>query len=738
MAPLAPASATGAATDRSHREVRRPMPQVASKTARPDSAQMSAAQSARQAARPSAGATPTTDSQAAAQPQKAGYTFGDVLRSFPSTIWTFVGGVIVLLVFAFIIIAAVSMLRGNNLGVSGLGVVLSPTPTLSAGPPDATPTPGPTPTIPPEPLVTSAPPATTAFSSATLGFSLEYPADWQKQEEPLYAIFSPSADGLDPGNLKGASMRIGKPDSEDSSIANLLANLLAGFPNDAEILNEGTISIASQSWTSTQIRFDDEDLGGEAIAALAVTTKDGEGYYLVAVAPTDQWSSTQPLFQGIINSFRFGVEETIAKASSTKTPAEQKDETAEKETISSTPGSAKATSIATGTPAAEATPITYVVQSGDTLLGIAVKFDVDVDLLASKNEIDNPNSLSVGQELVIPFTEEELAAYIASGGVPSNAETSGSGGAASEQTSAEAVATPAPQAPAASEAGEEQAAAPVSGKIAYPAFNPGTNNYDLWVYNLDTGEQTFIASEASQPAFSRDGKLLAYRSWGLATRGIFFSDLVGGRGGLVTRFVEDGLPTWSPDGFSFAFASRREGDRVPRIYRGDQLGQNDYSIGFQGEYPSTFPDGRLIVKGCLPSGDCGLFIIGANGGGETKISGEPADTAPAVSPDGSKIAFMSSGRGATNWEIWVMDADGSNAQRLTQNGSNEGLPAWSPDGQSIAYASDQGGVWAVWAMNADGSSQRKLFNMVGSPDGTVLHDKDNSKGWLEERLSWAP
>jgi Tol biopolymer transport system component len=99
---------------------------------------------------------------------------------------------------------------------------------------------------------------------------------------------------------------------------------------------------------------------------------------------------------------------------------------------------------------------------------------------------------------------------------------------------------------------------------------------------------------------------------------------------------------------------------------------------------------------------------------------------------------MSSGRGATNWEIWVMGADGSNPVRLTENGSNEGLPAWSPDGKSLAYVSDQGGSWAIWVMNANGTNQRKLVNMSGSPDGLVLHAGDNSRGWLEERISWAP
>jgi TolB protein len=133
-----------------------------------------------------------------------------------------------------------------------------------------------------------------------------------------------------------------------------------------------------------------------------------------------------------------------------------------------------------------------------------------------------------------------------------------------------------------------------------------------------------------------------------------------------------------------------------------------------------------------------MFLVGPNGGGETKISSERGDTAPAPSPDGSKIAFMSSSRGATNWEIWVMDTNGSNPRRLTDNGNNDGLPTWSPDGKSIAYVSDAGGVWAIWVMNADGSNQRKLFDMKGTPDGYVLLDKDNSKGWLEERITWAP
>ncbi|MBN1991428.1 MAG: PD40 domain-containing protein [Anaerolineae bacterium] len=708
----------------------------AEQTARPDTAPIKAVR-AREATKEN-----VTTSAPTPQPQKTGYTVGDVLRAFPSTVWTLAIGLVVLFIFAVIIVIGLSMLQGNGLGSGGLAVGQSPTPTLSVAIADSTPTPGPTPEITPEPLITSAPPAMIPFNSAVLSFSLDYPEEWYREEMDLQVGFSPSKEGLDPDNLKDAVMWVGQASNQNAAIAEILTDLLARFPAEAETLNQGTISIASQTWTSAQIGFADENLGGQGIATLAVTNREGVGYYLIAIAPANQWNSVQPVFQGMINSFSFAPVETVALA-----PPANPTNTGEAETTPQPEATSEPTS-EPEVPTANATPITYIVQSGDTLLGIAVKFDIDVDLLAAENGIDDPNDLRVGQELIIPFTTEELQTYLAGGGGTGAGASTAGESETGETTPAteEAVASapgeagPAGTTPAAPQPtpAADTEAAPVSGKIAYPAFNPAINSYDIWLADVATSEQSVIAGNASQPAFSKDGGAFAYRSWDLSTRGIFFRDFIGGRGGQITHFVEDGQPSWSPDGFSFAFVSRREGDRVPRIYRGDQMGQNDYPIGFQGEYVSTFPDGRLAAKGCLPSGDCGIFIIGPNGGGETKISGEAADTAPAVSPDGGKIAFMSSGRGGTNWEVWVMNADGSNPQRLTENGSNDGLPTWSPDGRSIAYVSDQGGVWAVWAMNADGSNQRKLFNMNGSPDGRVLHAGDDSRGWLEERISWAP
>jgi len=84
-----------------------------------------------------------------------------------------------------------------------------------------------------------------------------------------------------------------------------------------------------------------------------------------------------------------------------------------------------------------------------------------------------------------------------------------------------------------------------------------------------------------------------------------------------------------------------------------------------------------------------------------------------------------------NWEIYSINTDGSDLQRLTDNGVNDGLPAFSPNGQFIAFVSDEEGKWAIWAMNADGSGRRKLFDLNEGYGSGEEYD------WTTERISWA-
>ena len=91
-----------------------------------------------------------------------------------------------------------------------------------------------------------------------------------------------------------------------------------------------------------------------------------------------------------------------------------------------------------------------------------------------------------------------------------------------------------------------------------------------------------------------------------------------------------------------------------------------------------------------------------------------------------------------NWEIYVVREDGTGLKRLTNNASDDGLPAWSPDGKTIAFVSNQGGAWAVWAMNADGSGRRELFDLGGGGLKPYWTEMGLNYQWIDQRISWAP
>jgi dipeptidyl aminopeptidase/acylaminoacyl peptidase len=90
--------------------------------------------------------------------------------------------------------------------------------------------------------------------------------------------------------------------------------------------------------------------------------------------------------------------------------------------------------------------------------------------------------------------------------------------------------------------------------------------------------------------------------------------------------------------------------------------------------------------------------------------GESVQTTPVADIPAPRIVF-SSDRDYAEGEIYVMNADGSNLIRLTQNRDDDGWPAWSPDGAKIAFGSDRDAdrpPQATWVMNSDGTTSPGL------------------------------
>jgi TolB protein len=290
---------------------------------------------------------------------------------------------------------------------------------------------------------------------------------------------------------------------------------------------------------------------------------------------------------------------------------------------------------------------------------------------------------------------------------------------------------PTPTRPAAVPAPRRVPTSSLVGTIAYPVFNGTT--YDLYFGNSDGSGTGFFLAAASQPQFSPDGGRIAYHSWQPDKRGLVTVNVGGGNEHIVSANLEDQLPTWAPDGETIIFLSRRSGQRASELFTVSSVGGEARVIG-NGEYPTWGSDGRLVFKGWETTG-VGLRISQPELSDVQELTSDDTDTAPSVSPDGEQIAFMSRRDG--NWNIYVVNNDGTELRQLTDDAAQDGLPSWSPDGQVIAFVSDRGGPWAVWAVTPNGGGKRQLFTMEGSPDGFVEgEDSDKSRGWGEERISW--
>lgn len=299
----------------------------------------------------------------------------------------------------------------------------------------------------------------------------------------------------------------------------------------------------------------------------------------------------------------------------------------------------------------------------------------------------------------------------------------------------------------------------VNGQIAYTACdgistNPAfSTQCDIWVIAPDGSGQTNVTNTPDlnevSPAWSPDGTRIAYFE---GSNGIFNLRLIDADGSnpspvITTTFSYPytSTPTWSPDGTRIAFVRNNPGSPVspqadivvidlqtlvetvisrPADFGGVLLDADEYE-------PAWSPDGGKIafvgvrleefldpVTGTPTTGaQAEIVTVNPDGSGEQIVSAGSRgtdrarfleeDRAPAWSPDGSMLVFMSQDQiqGCCGpWQIWAVNRDGTGATNLTNDATvNDMFPSWSPDGTQIVFSRSDGPASGLYTMPAPAS-----------------------------------
>lgn len=252
------------------------------------------------------------------------------------------------------------------------------------------------------------------------------------------------------------------------------------------------------------------------------------------------------------------------------------------------------------------------------------------------------------------------------------------------------------------------------GLIVFSLFPYGAGPTRAGLYAITPGEeqprQLTTNPRDSSPSFSPSGKKLVFSRHGTPRQpvrpGLYTLDIASGKTKRLTSDSSDSAPAFGPRGMiAFSRIPARSTSRDLFLRTGEgRLRRLTSSLADETE-PVFTPNGKRIIF-CA---DGKIYSIGVDGSERRMIGGFLAPSSLDVSPNGRDLIFASDG-------IWTKRLSGGGLRRLPEEGQ---YVAYSPGGQSIAYANPDG----LWTRPADGSGTPSLVlsaSSRGLPSGEYV------------------